>query len=149
MKRLPIAAALLAASSLSFAASISSMSKSEVTEALSDKTVTTISAATLNDKVLANSFTGYFGKDGKMMGGFAKQTEGAPQNDKGTWLVKDDGSVCMTWEHWFNGKEECVYFYKLNNGLLVVGADQNFESVILNSEIKSGNQIAANPQQNQ
>ncbi|QMT61621.1 hypothetical protein [Legionella sp. PC997] len=149
MKTLPIVAALLTTSSLSFAASISSMSKAEVTEAITDKTITTISAATLNDKLLANSFTGYYGKDGKMMGAFAKPTEGAPQNDKGTWLVKEDGSVCMTWEHWFNGKEDCVYFYKLNNGLLVVGANQNFESVILNSDIKSGNQTATPPQTNQ
>lgn len=146
MKRIPTAAVLLSISSLSLAASISSMSKSEVTDALSDKTVTTISAATLNGKVLANTFTGYFSKDGKMNGGFAQQTEGAPQNDKGTWLVKDDGSICMTWEKWFNGKEECVYFYKLNNGLLIVGTDQNFESVILNADIKSGNQIPTNTQ---
>lgn len=140
MKRISRVAFLLSIASCSFATSISSMSQSEVMDALSDKTITTISAATLNGKVLPNNFTGYFGKDGKMSGGFAKHTEGAPQNDKGTWLVKDDGGVCMTWEQWFHGKEECVYFYKLNNGFLIVGADQNFESVILNSEIKSGNQ---------
>jgi hypothetical protein len=143
MKGISIAAVLLSVSSLSFAASLSSMSKSEVTEALSDKTITTISAATLNGKVLANSFTGYFGKDGKMNGGFAKPTEGAPQTDKGTWQVKEDGNICMVWEHWFDAKDDCVYFFKLSNGILVVGADQNFESVILNSDIKSGNQLSA------
>jgi hypothetical protein len=142
MKLLPTAVVLLSVSSFSFAASLSSMSQSEVKDVLGDKTITTISAATLNGKVLPNSFTGYFGKDGKMSGRFAKPTEGAPQSDKGTWLVKDDGSICMTWEQWFNGKEECVSFYKLSNGLLIVGSDQNFESVILNSEIKSGNQSA-------
>ncbi|MCW8450348.1 hypothetical protein [Legionella quinlivanii] len=141
MKRISIAAVLLSVSSCALAATLTSMSQSEVSDALGDKTLTTISAATLNGKVLPDSFTGYFAKDGKMMGGFAQKTADAPQNDKGTWRVKEDGSVCMTWEHWFNAKEECVYFYKLNNGLLAVGADQNFESVILNSEIKSGNQL--------
>lgn len=134
---------LLSVPSLNFASSISSMSKADITAALSDKTITTISAATLDNKVLPNSFTGYFGKDGKMAGGFAQKTEDAPQQDKGTWRVKNDGSVCMTWGQWFNGKEECVYFYKLGNGLLAIGADHNFESVILNSGIKTGNQISS------
>ncbi|MDP1603401.1 MAG: hypothetical protein Q8M03_09070 [Legionella sp.] len=142
MKLLSTVAILLSASSLSFAASLSSMSKPEAMDALSDKTITTISAATLNGQVIFDSFTGYFGKDGKMMGGFAKQTKNAPQNDNGTWRIADDGSICMTWTQWFNGKEECVYFYKLSNALLIVGTKQNFESVILNSEIQSGNQIA-------
>lgn len=137
--RLLSSVVLLSVSTFSLAASISSMSQSEVRDVLSDKTITTISAATLNGKVLPNSFTGYFSKDGKMHGRFAKKTEGAPEGDKGTWQVKDDGSVCMTWGQWFNGKEECVSFYKLSNGVLVIGADQNFESFILNSEIKSGN----------
>jgi len=140
MKLLPVAAVLLSVSSFSFAATLSSMNTSDVTDVLSDKTITTISAATLNGKVLPNSFTGYFSKDGKMHGKFVKQTDGAPQSDSGTWLVKDDGSVCMTWSQWFNAKEECVTFYKLQNGLLIVGTDQNFESVILNSDIQSGDQ---------
>ncbi|STY29843.1 Uncharacterised protein [Legionella wadsworthii] len=140
MKQVTLAALLLSISSLSIAASMSSMSKSEVTEALNDKTITTISAATLNDKVLANPFTGYFGKDGKMNGKFVQPTKDVPQKDQGTWLVKDDGSVCMTWTQWFKGKEECVYFFKLQNGLLIVGADQNFESFILSAHIKPGNQ---------
>lgn len=145
MKQLSFAAVLLSASTFCMASTITSMNKSEVTDALTDKTITTISAATLNGKILPNSFTGYFGKDGKMAGEFAQPTEGAPRNDNGTWAIQDDGGVCMTWTQWFNGKKECVYFYKLSNGLLIVGADQNFESVILNSGIKSGNQNPTTP----
>jgi hypothetical protein len=131
---------MLSVSSINFAASISSMNKSEVMAALRDKTMTTISAATLNGKVIPNSFTGFFGKDGKMNGGFANKPEDAPQNDKGTWQVKDNGEVCVHWEQWFNGKERCVYFYKLSNALLIINTDKNFESLILNTDLKSGNQ---------
>jgi len=128
-------------STLSYATSITSTNKSEVVNALSDKTVTTISAATLNGKVLPNSFTGYFSKDGKMNGGFSNATQDAPQSDKETWQVKNNGSLCMTWEHWFGVNEECVNIYQLKNGLLIIGSDRTFESVILSSDIKAGNQL--------
>lgn len=143
MKKLPIAyaALMLSVSSISFANSISSMDKSDVKAALSDKTMTTISAASLNGKVIPNSFTGYFGKDGKMNGSFANKPEDAPQSDKGTWEVKGDGKVCVHWEQWFNGKEQCVYFYKLSNALLIINTDKGFESLILNDDLKSGNQM--------
>jgi hypothetical protein len=143
MKRLLIAhaALMLSFSSVNFAASISSMNKSEVMTAIGDKTMTTISAATLNGKVISNSFTGYFGKDGKMNGSFANKPEDAPQSDKGTWRIKDNGEVCVHWEQWFNGKEHCVYFYKLNNALLITSTDKNFESLILDTDLKSGNQM--------
>lgn len=142
MKRLLIANAvlMLSVSSMSFATSVSSMDKSAVMDALGDKTITTISAATLNGKVIPDSFIGYFNKDGKMHGKFAKKPpEGAPQNDKGTWMVKADGQVCVTWEKWFHGKEQCVYFYKLSNALLITNTDNGFESLVLDADIKSGN----------
>jgi hypothetical protein len=141
MKRSPFAyaALMLSVSSITFASSIASMNKSEVMNAISDKTMTTISAATLNGKVIPDSFTGYFGKDGKMNGGFATKPEDASQNDKGTWMVKDNGEVCVKWEQWFDGKEQCVYFYKLKNALLIINTDKGFESLILDEDLKPGN----------
>lgn len=142
-KYLALAGALLLAPSLCFAGNnMTQMSKDEVTNALADKTITTISAATLSGKVVNNTFTGYFSKDGKAMGSFGTKPENDPQTDTGTWKVNSDGMFCFKWDHWDSGKEKCVAIYKLSNGLLVINSDNGFESMILSDQIKSGNQMA-------
>ncbi|HSW69739.1 MAG TPA: hypothetical protein VLI69_06275 [Gammaproteobacteria bacterium] len=141
MKKLILLAVLFSLSPISFAESLTPMNKSAATMELSDKTITTISAATLDGKVISDSFTGYFGKDGKMTGKFANKPAEGPQNDQGSWKVQSDGKVCVTWDHWNNAKEKCVSFYKLNNALLIVNASNGFESLILNTDMKSGNKM--------
>jgi len=143
MKLLPMigTSVLLALSTLNYASTISSLNKSEAMNTLGDRTMTTISAATLNGKVIPNSFTGYFAKDGTMNGGFVNKPDDAPQTDKGTWKVSNDGKVCVTWEQWFNGKEQCVYLYQLTNGLLIINTDKGFESLVLKDDLKDGNQM--------
>lgn len=140
-KCLILAGISLLVPSLCFAASLNSMKKAEVTKAIADKTFTTISAATLNDKVIKNSFTGYFSKDGKASGSFEMKPDNDPQSDTGTWNVNSDGKLCYKWDHWDSGKEKCVAVYKLSNGLLVINDEKGFESMILSDQIKSGNQM--------
>jgi hypothetical protein len=141
MKRLILSLLLLPLTSISFAMSLTPLNRSAATSEIADKTMTTISAATLDGKVIADSFTGYFGKDGKMMGKFANAPTDGPQSDQGTWLVKSDGKVCVTWQHWNNAKEKCVALYKLSNALLIVNASNGFESLVLASDLKPGNQM--------
>ena len=141
MRKLPIIIGLVLTSSLCFSASITSLNPSETKDVFNDKTITTIDAAALNGKILPNRFTGYFAPDGKMNGAFATAPVGAPQNDKGTWKINSDGLFCVTWEHWFSGKEGCLSLYKLNNGILIINTENNFESLVLNAEIKQSNQM--------
>lgn len=140
MKKSLLSIVLFSISSLSFAA-LSPMNKSMATHELSDKTITTISAATLDGKVISDSFTGYFAKDGKAQGKFANKPAEGPQADQGSWKVKSDGKVCITWDHWNDSKEKCVSFYRLNNALLIVNASNGFESLILDTDMKAGNQM--------
>ena len=100
----------------SFASSIDTMNKYEAMNALSDKTITTLSVSTLNGKLIANKFTGYFGKKGELVGFFARKPDGALKYDKGGWALNSDGKVCLRWKQWFDGKEHCVFLYKLSNG---------------------------------
>lgn len=143
MKKIILASLVLfTTTSISFAGSIYSMNKMQAKNTLNDKTITTISAITLDGKVIADSFTGYFSNDGKVMGKLANKADGSPQTDNGMWKVNNKGMVCITWEHWNNAKEKCVNFYKLSNAILITNGDKGFESLILNDQIQTGNQLS-------
>lgn len=140
MKKL-LSLSILFLSTSSFAVSLTPLDKSAATAELSGKTITTISAATLDGKVISDSFTGYFSQDGKVKGKFVKKPAEGPVADEGTWKVNDDGKVCVTWSHWNHAQEKCVDFYKLANALLIVNGDNGFESLVLTRDIKSGNHV--------
>lgn len=143
MKKLLVATAVLASlSSVCFAANLTPLNKAQATKEISDKTITTIPAVTLDGKVIPNSFTGYFGKDGTTNGKLATPPNDGPQTDQGKWMVKANGAVCVTWDHWNNGKEKCVNFYKLSNALLIMNTDHGFETLVLDDQIQSGNQVS-------
>src|SRR5580700_9639244 len=91
---------------LAAAGTLTSMNKDEVTTAFKDKTITTISAATLNNEVISDSFTGYFSNDGKMVGKFINKPKDQPQDDTGSWSVKSDGMLCYKWNHWNSAKDK-------------------------------------------
>lgn len=139
-KSIILFAALISVCSLSFASSLKSMSKDQVMKALEDKTITTIPMAMLGDQLLQDSFIGYFGKEGKLIGKFETKPANEPQTDEGTWAVKSDGLACATWQHWNNTKPVCVYFYDTKNALLLVG-ENKLHSAVLKDNIKAGNQL--------
>lgn len=118
------------------------MSKDQTTKVFSDKTIKTISAATIDNTVIADSFMGYVSKDGKLTGKFAQKPNGQPEDDTGTWKVDDHGRFCFKWEHWDKGQERCVTMYELSNSYLVVNDKKGFESLILKKDISNGNQLS-------
>lgn len=142
--KLIVSLVILSFSCLSLAASLNSMNSSQAKNVISDKTITTVSEVTLNGKLVDNSFVGYFNKNGTMEGRFANPIEdGTSQTDKGTWKVQANGQFCFTWQQWDHGKERCVTFYKLNNAILVIGPGNNFETLVLNTNIQSGNHMSS------
>lgn len=133
-----IIGAMLLSSPLAFGSTLTSMTKDEVIQAIGNKTFSTISAATLNGNLIDNKFTGYFSNDGKMKGKFKNKPDNAPQQDTGAWRVNDDGTMCFKWDKWDTNKERCVTFYQLQNGILVLNAQNGFESMIVNKDINTG-----------
>lgn len=135
---------LVSVSSLSFAASLHSLSKDQVMNALQDKTITSIPVITLNGQIINNNtFTGYFGKNGQLSGQLTNApTNGDPQSDQGTWQVKPNGVTCVTWQHWNQGKPVCIYLYDAKNSLIFINTiSGNFESMVLKNTIQNGNQV--------
>lgn len=141
--KLVTAVALCSISTLSFAATLHSLDKKQMTKGIEDKTITTIQTVTMDQKLIANSMNAYFGKDGKLTGKLANTPESGPQSDEGKWEVKSNGELCATWQHWNNAKPICVIGYELKNGTLLVNASGNtFETFIINDSVKSGNQVS-------
>lgn len=144
-KLLLLSSALLwAVCSVSFANSLESLSKTQVTQVIEGKTITTVPLATLNGQLINNSFTGYFDKSGKIQGQFTDKPSNGPQSDQGTWMVKSDGTICATWQHWDNGQPICVSVYKVSNGILFINTqNKKFESMVLEENIKTGDQLSS------
>lgn len=142
MKKLILASALLFSfSTASMANSLESLDQSKAKNALDNKTITTISLTTLNGKTQDNVFTGFFSKEGKTKGSFASAPADQPQTDQGTWMVQDDGKLCMTWEHWNNAKQFCMTLYKTKNSIIFINEKDKLESVVMLDKIQSGNKM--------
>lgn len=142
MKKLSLICLLLSfGCSLSYATSLQSLDKNQVMKALENKTITTVPLVTLHGDLIPNTVTVYFGKDQKLVGQFANKPKNDPQNDVGTWQVKDDGQFCVDWKTWTNNRPTCVYTYKLSNSLVFINSSNKFESMVMTDNIKSGNRI--------
>ena len=138
-KQWAIFSVLSATSSLSFGATLNSISQDQFKQAFVDKTYTSISTA--YGKETDNSVTVYMDENGKIQGKFTHKPANAPQTDQGVYSIKDDGLVCITWQHWFKGKEECVYAYNTQNAYIMVDNNNIFHLVFMKSAIESGNHL--------
>ncbi|KTD21334.1 Uncharacterised protein [Legionella londiniensis] len=122
------------------AATLKSLSNYQIVQIFQDTTISSVPLAVINDELVINPFTGYFGKAGKTVGKFALPlANNQPQADSGVWTVTSEGAFCVTWQHWNNNEQVCWFVYELGNGYLFINAKRNdFASVIL-KDIKPGN----------
>lgn len=135
------AAFLLATGGTAFAA-MSALTKPQVMHVFENKTITTIPLITLQGELMKDAFAGYFAKDGTVRGQLATKAENYPQTDKGKWQVKSNGTMCITWAHWNQGKQRCVFVYSLKNAKVIVNQNtKKLETVILDKNIQAGNQL--------
>ncbi len=144
MKKLALAigSTLMIASPWCFAATLSSMTQDQINQTFAGKTMTTIPTTLMNNQPQENKFTFYLDNQGKISGKFTNSLGNAPQNDQGTYTVKSDGSLCMTWQKWSNAQETCANVYETANGYLFIDADNNFHTFVMKSDLHSGNQVS-------
>lgn len=147
--------ALLATTSLSYGASLNSLHKDQVKKALVDKTITTAPVNRLNDQVTQTPVVVYLDNNGNISGQFMNTMNSStttsmnnttnnmpsPQSDTGTYKLKNNGLLCITWKTWNKGNEFCVYTYETSNAYLFVDDHHVFHTVAMKSDIQSGNQM--------
>lgn len=136
MKKTMILFATLALCPLSFAATLNSIDKDQVKQAFVNKTFSSASKYELDDQVITDVFTGSMDDQGNIHGKFAHKPPQGPQEDQGVYTIKDDGQLCITWQHWQGHKEFCVYTYNTENAYILVGVNNRFHIVFLKDDIK-------------
>lgn len=133
--QLAIFIALVATSSLSFGATLNAMNQDQLKQVFIGKTITSISTA--QEKGIDNGFAVYLEDKGNIYGKFTQASTKVPQTDQGVYRIKDDGLLCITWQHWFRD-EECLYIYDTQNAYIAVDNQNTFHTVFMKSDIQSG-----------
>ncbi len=140
--KLTICSALILNTSWCFAATLNSMPQDLISQAFVGKTMITITSILGdNNQSLVNKLTFYIDTQGKIFGKLDTPVTNSPQNDQGSYAIKTDGSLCMTWQHWNNGQEWCANIFETANSYLFVDTNNNFHTAVMKNNISSGNQV--------
>ena len=107
IKSLLTAGVLLAAQvgfSAAFAAAPAVITHAESEVLKGTKFIAVVNGNTLSGKTKAGAeFHAYF-----LTGGIAGYEDKAGEKDTGTWRMREDGAVCVTWTGLLAGKERCA-----------------------------------------
>lgn len=135
---------VLSASSAS-AATLTSMTKAQIENAVINKTLVSIPTDNLNGKTINNTFSMYLDGKGHIYGKMAHKPDGELQADQGVYTLKDDGTVTITWNHW--DKKETLYaqLFETKNAYLAIDNNNVFHTVYMKESILSGNKITPSP----
>jgi len=132
---------LTTASSLSFGATLNSMTKEQIKQSFINKTFVSIATDNLNGRTIENTFSMYLDDKGNMLGKMSLKPKNEPQTDKGIYKILEDGSVLLTWQHWDGAKELCAHFFETQNAYLAVSCDNVFHTVFMKEAIQSGKHL--------
>lgn len=130
--------ATLALSASCFGITLHSMSKNQIKQALVNKTC---AVNTLNGRAIDNAFSIFMSDQGTILGKMARKPVNEPQADKGTYLIKADGTLYITWQHWDDAKKVCLHIFNFQNAYISVDCDNAFHIAFMKDAIQSGNHL--------
>jgi hypothetical protein len=132
---------LMTASTLSFSATLHSLSKAEVEQAFINKTAVSIATDNLNGHTIDNTFSEFLDGNGNILGRMTVKPANEPQIDKGIYSIKNDGTLYITWQHWDGGKHLCAQIFNTKNAYIAVDCTGVFHTVFMKDAIKTGNHL--------
>jgi len=136
-----ILVALLTISSLSFSATLNSLSRDQFIKTFVDNTSISIATDNLNGRTIENTFSMYLDDKGKVIGKMSHKPVNEPQTDNGMYSIDEDGTAYITWQHWDGAKKLCFHAFNTNNAYIAVGCDNVFHTAFMKEAIKSGNHL--------
>lgn len=132
---------LLMLSSLSFSATLTSMSKVQFEHVFVNKTVTSIATDNLNGRTINNKFSMFLDEQGHIWGRMLHKPINEPQTDKGKYVINADGTFYITWQHWDNAKRLCGHVFETKNAYISIGCDDVFHTAFMKASVQFGNHL--------
>lgn len=132
---------MLAISLSVFPATLKSLDKEQFNKAFLNKTAVSVPIDVFNGKVMPKSFSYYLDDKGNVKGKFGVKPQNEPQTDEGVYTVEKDGTVYVTWKHWYGGKKICFRVFDSENAYLSLECNNVFHTAYLKNDIKEGNQL--------
>ncbi|MDP1880413.1 MAG: hypothetical protein Q8K60_05690 [Parachlamydiaceae bacterium] len=136
-----IFAIIIGINSLAYGASLNSLDKEKIENALVNKTLVSIGTDNLNGKTIENTFSMYLDNKGNILGKMGHKPVDEPQNDKGVYIINDDGSFSITWEHWDGAKQISGHLYETENAYISIDDQNVFHTAFMKESIKTGNHL--------
>lgn len=127
--------------SFAYGATLQSLDKEKIKQAVVNKTLVSIGTDNLNGKTIDNTFSMYIDDKGSIFGKMGQKPADEPQKDKGTCIFNDDGSFSITWEYWDGAKEIRGNFFETENAYISIDDQNVFHTVFMKDSIKTGNQL--------
>lgn len=138
----------IAISTTSFALTLHSMNKAQVSKAFVNNTLVVTQAINLHwgmTQNTNNSKTVFLDNQGHLFGKMKYKPTNAPQSDKGTYIIKRNGTMLITWQHWDHGKTIHAHFFNTKNAYVAVdnmiGSAMVFYGAFEKDQIHSGNHL--------
>lgn len=132
---------ILSVTNLSLAASLNSMTKTQMEKAFLEKTVTASSIEFVEGKPVPNTFSMYMGSHGNITAKLAEKPKNEQQMDKGYYIIKEDGTLRIQWENWDKGKELCFHIYDTKNAYVSITCAGEFAMAYLKTSVQPDNHL--------
>src|SRR3990167_2057081 len=123
-------------STLCFSATLHSMTKIQVDNAFLNKTLKSIPTDNLNGKTINNTFSIFMDEKGHVLGKMSLKPSDEPKIDKGTYIIKNNGDVYITWRHWDFKKKLCAQFFETKNAYIAVDCAGIFHTVYMKASMQ-------------
>ena len=117
------------------------MTKEQVTQAFVNKTLISIPTDNPNGKTINNTFSMYMDDKGNIYGKMSRKPANEPKTDKGIYIIENDGTVTITWNHWNKKEKLYAQFFATKNAYLAIGRDNVFHTVFMKEAILPGNKL--------
>ncbi len=130
-------------SSLGYSATLQSLNKQQFEQAFINKTATSVGTVQVDGTPINTPFSMFLDNHGHIWATLVAQpsTTEIPQSDEGTYTLGRDGSLYIKWNHWFQSQRLCAHIFNTQNGYVVVGCNNVFQTVFMKNSIVSGKTI--------
>jgi hypothetical protein len=142
MKKSIAFVAILATCTSAFSVTLESLNREQMVKTFVNKTAVSIGTDIFNGEVVPKTFSFYLDYKGNVKGKFGVKPKHEPQTDVGVYTIEKDGTIYVTWKHWYGSKKICFRLFNSENAYLSLECNNVFHTAYLKSAITPGDHIS-------